>query len=44
LRTWAQIIGNTNDASVLQSILNEEEQADKILTQVASRVNYQAAA
>ena len=44
LRTWAQIIGNSNDANVLQSILNEEEQADKILTQVASRVNYQAAA
>lgn len=44
LRTWAQILGMTNDANVLQSILNQEEQADKILTQVASRVNYQAAA
>jgi ferritin-like metal-binding protein YciE len=44
LRTWAEILGLSQDAGVLESILKEEEAADKKLTQIAGRVNYQAAA
>jgi ferritin-like metal-binding protein YciE len=44
LRTWAEILGNRDDAAVLKSILTEEEQADKLLTRIAEHVNFQAAA
>ncbi len=44
LRTWAEILGLGEDATVLESILKEEEAADKKLTQIAERVNYQKAA
>jgi ferritin-like metal-binding protein YciE len=44
LRTWAEILGLGEDAMVLESILKEEEAADKKLTQVAEHVNYQKAA
>ena len=44
LRTWANILGETQDASVLESILEEEENADEILTGISDRVNVQAAA
>jgi ferritin-like metal-binding protein YciE len=44
LRTWAEILGLGGDATVLESILKEEEAADKKLTQIAEHVNYQKAA
>lgn len=44
LRTWAEILGLGQDATVLESILKEEEGADKKLTQIADHVNYQKAA
>jgi ferritin-like metal-binding protein YciE len=44
LRTWAGILGEQNDAAVLESILKEEEEADDLLTQISERVNIQAAA
>jgi ferritin-like metal-binding protein YciE len=44
LRTWAAILGRTEDARTLQSILQEEEAADELLTGIAEHVNLQAAA
>ncbi|HEY4045321.1 MAG TPA: ferritin-like domain-containing protein [Acidobacteriaceae bacterium] len=44
LRRWAEILGLSQDASVLESIEQDEVKADKLLTQIAERVNYQAAA
>jgi ferritin-like metal-binding protein YciE len=43
LRTWAGILGEQNDAAMLEAILNEEEEADDLLTQISERVNVQAA-
>ncbi|HTH53141.1 MAG TPA: DUF892 family protein [Edaphobacter sp.] len=44
LRTWATILGLTEDAQVLESILNEEKAADKLLSTISDGVNLQAAA
>ncbi len=44
LRTWANILGETDDVNILNSILVEEENTDEILTGISDRVNYQAAA
>ena len=44
LRTWANILGLANDAQVLESILNEEKAADKLLSTISDGVNMQAAA
>src|SRR6202041_3705144 len=44
LRRWAEIIGLSSDASILESIEAEEEKADELLTQIAGTVNMQAAA
>ncbi|HUZ93696.1 MAG TPA: DUF892 family protein [Edaphobacter sp.] len=44
LRTWAGILNQRDDAAVLESILKEEEAADKLLTQIAGHVNLEAAA
>ena len=44
LRRWAEILGLTEDAAVLESIEEEEGQADELLSEIAERVNYQAAA
>lgn len=44
LRTWAGILGQRDDAAVLESILNDEENTDELLTQIAGHVNTQAAA
>jgi ferritin-like metal-binding protein YciE len=44
LRTWALQLGLTQAAQLLQQTLNEEEQTDKQLTQIAERaVNVKAA-
>jgi ferritin-like metal-binding protein YciE len=44
LRRWAQILGLSEDASVLESIEAEESNADELLSEIAERVNFQAAA
>ncbi len=44
LRTWAQILGQREDAVMLESILREEKQADELLSSIADRVNLQKAA
>lgn len=44
LRTWAGILGLTEDARILESILNEEKAADKLLSSISDGVNMQAAA
>ena len=44
LRRWAEILGLTEDAAVLESIEEEEGHADELLSEIAERVNYQAAA
>ena len=44
LRTWANILGETGDAAILESILEEEENADDILSNISDHVNVQAAA
>lgn len=42
LRTWANLLGEKNQASLLEEILQEEKEADKTLSEVASRVNTNA--
>ena len=44
LRRWAEIIGLSSDASILESIEAEEQKADELLTEIAGTVNMQAAA
>jgi ferritin-like metal-binding protein YciE len=44
LRRWAEILGLTEDAAVLETIEEEEGQADELLSEIAERVNFQAAA
>jgi ferritin-like metal-binding protein YciE len=44
LRRWAEILGLAEDAVVLESIEAEEANADELLSDIAERVNYQAAA
>ena len=44
LRRWAEILGLAEDAIVLESIEAEEANADELLSEIAERVNYQAAA
>jgi ferritin-like metal-binding protein YciE len=42
LRSWAAILGLSNDAQVLKSIEEEELNADEILTSIADTVNLQS--
>jgi ferritin-like metal-binding protein YciE len=44
LRRWAEILGLVEDAVVLESIEAQEANADELLSEIAERVNYQAAA
>jgi len=44
LRRWAEILGLAEDAVVLEAIEAEEAHADELLSEIAERVNYQAAA
>ena len=44
LRRWAEILGLTEDVSVIKTIEKEEGNADRTLTQISDRVNVQAAA
>ena len=44
LRRWAEILGLSDDAFLLKSIEAEEVQADKLLSDIAGKVNTMAAA
>jgi ferritin-like metal-binding protein YciE len=44
LRRWAEILGLPEDAAVLEVIEEEEGDADDLLSEIAERVNFQAAA
>jgi ferritin-like metal-binding protein YciE len=44
LRRWAAILGLADDAMVLEAIEEEEGHADELLSGIADRVNFQAAA
>jgi ferritin-like metal-binding protein YciE len=39
LRSWADILGETNDSFTLDQILDEEKEADSILTSISDRIN-----
>jgi ferritin-like metal-binding protein YciE len=44
-RTYAELLGDTNGAKILQATLTEEEETDKKLTELAkSAINLEAAA
>lgn len=42
VRTWAEQMGHTQAARILQETLNEEKQADQKLTQIGERLNIQS--
>ncbi|MGA7156386.1 MAG: DUF892 family protein [Acidobacteriaceae bacterium] len=42
LRTWAQILGNDQDAQILQRTLAEEEHADEVLSNLSQQINVAA--
>ena len=44
VRTYAKLLGRDQDATLLQQTLNEEEEADQTLTQIANTVNVEAKA
>jgi ferritin-like metal-binding protein YciE len=44
LRTWAVLLGEHDDAAALEKTLNEEKNADEVLTALAERINVQAPA
>jgi ferritin-like metal-binding protein YciE len=39
LRTWAELLGQDGAANTLESILEEEKNADKLLSEIADTVN-----
>jgi ferritin-like metal-binding protein YciE len=43
LRHWAEILGLSGDADVLEAIETEEIKADELLTEISNTVNFQAA-
>ena len=42
LRTWAEILGEQNQAQTLNAILEQEKHADSVLTGISDRVNKDA--
>ena len=42
VRTWAQVLGNEEAADLLQQTLDEEEAADRKLTEIAESLNLEA--
>ena len=44
LRTWAKVLGKNEAVQLLEFTLEEEKKADQKLTDIASRLNYEAAA
>jgi ferritin-like metal-binding protein YciE len=43
LKAWARVLGKTEAVQLLEWTLDEEKKADQTLTEVASRLNFQAA-
>jgi len=43
LRTWSEILGYTEAARLLEQTLDEEKEADELLTEIASNINPEAA-
>jgi ferritin-like metal-binding protein YciE len=43
LRHWAEILGLSGDADVLEAIESDEIEADGTLTEISNTVNFQAA-
>src|SRR6202008_3698288 len=39
LRNWAELLGQTESADTLESILEEEKKADELLTSISDTVN-----
>lgn len=42
LRTWAEILGENEDAAILERTLDEEEIADALLTELSQQINVAA--
>lgn len=42
LRTWAELLGETEHAAILDKTLEEEENADAVLSELAERLNIAA--
>jgi len=42
LRTWAEVLGETEHAQILEKTLQEEKNADELLTQLAQQINVEA--
>jgi ferritin-like metal-binding protein YciE len=42
LRTWAEVLGNHQDAQLLDKTLSEEEHADELLNRLAQQINVAA--
>jgi ferritin-like metal-binding protein YciE len=42
LRTWAEVLGEDEDAAILDKTLAEEEAADELLTSLAEEINVEA--
>ena len=42
LRTWALVLGENEDASLLEKTLDEEEKADETLTKLSQQINVAA--
>ncbi|MBW4039662.1 MAG: DUF892 family protein [Acidobacteria bacterium] len=42
LRTWAQILGEKQDAAILEKTLGEERNADELLTRLSQQINVEA--
>jgi ferritin-like metal-binding protein YciE len=42
LRTWAEVLGETEDAAVLEKTLIEEENADELLSELSQQINVEA--
>lgn len=43
LRTWAEVLGETEHAQLLEKTLTEEENADELLSELAQQINVEAA-
>jgi ferritin-like metal-binding protein YciE len=42
LKSWARLLGRTEDVAVLESILQDEKHADLLLSDISDRVNSEA--
>ena len=42
LKTWAKLLGRTEDVTALESILHDEKHADTLLSDISDRVNAEA--